>query len=285
VKTSPIAKKTPSKKRTKNRNADANKASGDEEESESTKKKQMKASAKKTPSKKIVKKQKSTSEADEKDDASDNEEAEAKKQNDEASSSKAADESMSLKSDDDNEDEDSGKQPVPIDQDPKIQRFRKYMKAAGIRIVKNSELEAFKSKKARYDFVKKIFSDAGYKGTTLSMKACQKFKLARERAKEIAELDLGNIIESTSGGRTSRSTRQTRAAAKPVSRVVRADSDSDSDENDEDSAETKQKSNSDVFSRMRDLISSDDESDSDAKKSKKEVKSPTTKKIIESDEE
>ncbi len=276
-----MVKKTPSKKKPaakkSSKDTEETKASGDEGESESnqTKKKQTKAataSAKKTPSKKVAaKKQKLTSEGDEKDDAN---------------------ESMSLKSDAD-EDEDS-KQPVPIEQDPKIQRFRKYMRAAGLRIVKNSELEAFKSKKARYDFMKKIFADAGYKGTSLSIKACQKFKLAREHAKEIAELDLGNIIESTGGRRLSRSAI---ASARPVSRVVRADRDTDDDsgsgdESDEDSeGEAKTKSrNTDVFSRMRDLISSDEDDGDDkktGKKSKKEVQSPsqTAKKIIESDEE
>lgn len=74
---------------------------------------------------------------------------------------------------------------------------------AGLRVVKNSELEAFKTKKAKYDFLKKIFTDAGFKGESLSIKSCKKFREKRLREKEIAELDINNIIDS--GPRRTRS--------------------------------------------------------------------------------
>jgi SOS-response transcriptional repressor LexA len=177
------------------------------------------------------------------------------------------------------------------------------MKAAGLRIVRNSELEAFKSKKAKYDFMKKIFADAGYTESTLSIKACQRFKLKRENAKEIAELDVGNIIQSPEGAARSSRTRVTRQATavtrstavvsskpKKSGRVIRADDDDDEEEDDEDDgSDEEEPSKKDLFSNMRDLISSDEESEQDGKKPKKEAKSSlagqSAKKVIESDEE
>ena len=75
--------------------------------------------------------------------------------------------------------------------DPKILRYRKYLRLAGLNfMVKNSDLNAMKSKKARYDFLSKIFTDAGYT-KSLSIENCKKFKLKLEQEKEIAELDKG----------------------------------------------------------------------------------------------
>jgi hypothetical protein len=45
--------------------------------------------------------------------------------------------------------------------DPRITRYRKLMKIAGLRIVTNKELDAMKSQKSKYDFMKQIFIDAG----------------------------------------------------------------------------------------------------------------------------
>lgn len=179
-----------------------------------------------------------------------------------------------------------------LENDPKIQRFRKYLRLAGLRIVKNSELEALKSKKARYEFLKKIFADAGFKDKSLSIKSCQKFKLKREREREIAELDVGNIIQSTPGRTTRNALRSSTAkvleenkSKNPHVRLKKINIERDSDEDEEmDESDSNEKSNQ-PFSNIKDLIESDqDESDSDKKK-KNKTSNQTSKKIVDSEDE
>jgi hypothetical protein len=69
------------------------------------------------------------------------------------------------------------------------------MRFAGLRLVKNSELDTCKSRTAKINYLKKIFIDAGFK-EKITVASCKRFKLKRERAKEIAELDVNNIIDS-----------------------------------------------------------------------------------------
>jgi hypothetical protein len=183
-----------------------------------------------------------------------------------------------------------------IEQDTKITRLRKYLRAAGLRIVKNSELFELKSKKARYDYIKNIFKEAGYTSNSLSIKSCQKFKLKRENEKEIAELDVGNIIETaadSSSRPTRNSTRGCRvnsenAKKNPHVKLNKVDrsrikqDESDSDENsDQSGKESSPKNNIDALSRIRHLVSSDEEDETDQKNkiNKREHK------IQESDEE
>lgn len=68
------------------------------------------------------------------------------------------------------------------------------MNLAGL-AVKRNEFNLLKSKKARYEYIKKIFVDAGFKDN-LSIKNCKKFKEKRDKAKEVAELDVNNIIDA-----------------------------------------------------------------------------------------
>ena len=64
-----------------------------------------------------------------------------------------------------------------------------------------------KSKKERHEFLKQILYDAGLsKSSMLTIAACKRLKGVRERAKEISELDVGNIIENDGGKRSSRRT-------------------------------------------------------------------------------
>lgn len=180
------------------------------------------------------------------------------------------------------------------------------MRLAGLRIVKNSELDALKSKKAKYDFLKQCFIDAGFKpDQALSIKSCKKFKEKREKEKEIAELDVKNIIET--GPRRTRNTAMTSlqaAAKRPIvspenakkiphvrlNRVVEFDNsdtsvakdeaangDDESEDEDEDEEEDKVAAS---MKRMKDLISSGDESTENDKKKKTSVSS---KKIDSSD--
>lgn len=74
-------------------------------------------------------------------------------------------------------------------------RLRKYLHLAGLS-VKRNEFNLLKTKKARYEYIKKVFFDAGFsKDKTLSIKSCKKFKEKRDKAKEVAELDVNNIID------------------------------------------------------------------------------------------
>lgn len=142
----------------------------------------------------------------------------------------------------------------------------------------SSELDALKSKKARHDFLKQILIDAGLKSDgKMTIAACKRLKAKRDKAKEIAELDVGNIIESTNS-RATRSTRLSSASCKKPDVVDRAsnrklnrsklresgedDSDDDDDDDDENGVGAVD------FSRIKDLIESD-ESDSTNKKEKK----------------
>lgn len=225
-------------------------------------------------------------------------------EDEETKTEKDLDESISLKTEDEIEEDanvevSAEKVSKSSENDPKIKRLRHYLRLAGLRIVKNSELDQLKSKKAKYEFLKKIFVDAGYKGTSLSIKNCQKFKLKKERQKEIAELDVTNIIESNAtqiSGRT-RLTRNSIRNSTKVSEENRAkiphvrlkklniELDSDKDEDEQENTENR------AFSGIRDLIESDD-SGSDEGKSKMKYSSSSnrspsqmTKKIVDSGDE
>jgi hypothetical protein len=178
--------------------------------------------------------------------------------------------------------------------DPKILRLRKYLRLAGLfSFVKNADLNAMKTKTARYNYLKKIFIDAGFDGS-LSIAACKKFKLKREQQKEIAELDVSNIINndlsSSNNKRTTRNSllqkkqkvNETNANINPFVKMnkINLEKLKESSES-EDNGENQIESNNN-FSRIQDLIESD-ESSSDEKKKKKSHKKAD--KVIESDED
>jgi len=195
-------------------------------------------------------------------------------------------ESLSLTQDEEDENEpNSEKKKLTAENDPKIAKFRKYLRLAGLRIVKNSELDALKSKKARYDYLKKIFVDAGFKGKSLSIKTCKSFREKREREREIAELDVGNIIESTSGRATRNTTRSTRAS-KPQTKkkTLKFTKDSDSEDSsscdDEDKSPNKKPKSNYDFSNMKDLIESDDESENEENRSSSKQVSTSSKRVL-----
>jgi hypothetical protein len=119
-------------------------------------------------------------------------------------------------------------------------------------------LEAIKTKKGKYDYLKNIFIEAGFpKDVGLSIASCKRFKESRDRAKEIAELDLGNII-SDRKKRSTRSDVKTEMSAKYQS----SDNDSDSDDSSTDSSKNQRKSLS-SFSRIADLVESDSDNNDD----------------------
>ena len=116
----------------------------------------------------------------------------------------------------------------------------------------------------------------------MTLAACKRLKAKREKAKEIAELDVGNIIES-SKLRSTRSTRLTTASclqspvplARRLNKSKLKEVDEDDESSDEDDDETEAEATD--FSRIKDLIESD-ESDSSNKKEKK--KSRTHKNAV-----
>ncbi|RNA04496.1 hypothetical protein BpHYR1_006114 [Brachionus plicatilis] len=186
------------------------------------------------------------------------------------------DESISMKSEnDEDEPEDDKSKAYSIQTDPKIIRLRKLLRVANLRIVKNTELEELKSKKARYDFLKKIFIDAGYKNQSLSIASLKRFKAKRDREKEIAELDVSNIIDSGS----SRATRSTlshkikisseNATKNPHVRLKRVNVKQDSDMESSDEQENPLEKS---MSRMRDIIESDNsENEKEDKSNKRKI--------------
>ena len=178
--------------------------------------------------------------------------------------------SLNLNDHDDEKDEENTNE-YRADKDPKIIRFRKYLRLAGLwtgSMVKNSELEAIKSRKTRYDYMKKIFIDAGFT-KPLSIENCKKFKAKLEQKKEIAELDMSNIIDTGS--------RRSRRGASSRGLLVKSESlkESDTEEVEEKDGET---TNSDPLANMKDLIGSDS-SDEEKKPRRK------AKKAMSSDEE
>ena len=123
-----------------------------------------------------------------------------------------------------------------------------------------------KTKKARHDYLKQILFDAGLKsGEKITEAACKRLKAKRDRQKEIAELDVSNIIDSGAGRRTTRKTVNR-------SKLRESSSSNESDSNDESQQQATD------FSRIKDLIASD-ESDSEKKPKKKKE----TKNAIDSD--
>ena len=176
------------------------------------------------------------------------------------------------------------KEEYKAEKDPKILRFRRLLRQAGLfSMIKNSDLNAMKSKKARYDSLKKIFLDAGFKDT-LSVAACKRFKLKREREKEIAELDVSNIIASNAGQRSTRTSLRERktvvhdqlSGVNPIVKINKVnkvnmsklqESDSSADEDTEKTQQAKT-ADANYLARIKDLIESD-ESSSDEKKPKK----------------
>ncbi len=171
--------------------------------------------------------------------------------------------SLNITDNDQEKDDENSKEEYKADKDPKIIRYRKYLRLAGLwmgSMVKNSDLEAMKSRKARYDYMKQIFIDAGFT-KSLSIENCKKFKFQLEQKKEIAELDISNIIDM--GSRRSR--RRTGA--------VRSGSLKESDED-----EVKEEEDckvADPLANMKDLIGSDssDEEKKPRRKAKKAMSS------------
>ncbi len=112
----------------------------------------------------------------------------------------------------------------------------------------------------------------------MTLAACKRLKAKRDKAKEIAELDVGNIIES-SRIRSTRSTRlssasciQSPAPARKINRYkLNEDDEEETSENDEE------KDTNTDFSKIKDLIDSD-ESDSSEKKAK--IKSKSNKNAV-----
>lgn len=94
------------------------------------------------------------------------------------------------------DDEKDGKTEYKAEKDLVIQRLRRLLRLAGLNkasMVSNETLNAMKSKKARYDFLKKCFTDAGF-DKQITKENCKKFKEVMDRKKEIAELDLSMIL-------------------------------------------------------------------------------------------
>lgn len=180
---------------------------------------------------------------------------------------------LSLNPDSQN-DEKEEKTEYKAEKDPKIQRYRKFLRLAGITgwMTKNSELDAMKSKAARYNYMKQLFIDAGFK-KSLSIENCKKFKEKRDREKEIAELDLSNIIEtgSSRSGRSSRSSARHDANQKrlmnPVVKLKRMAEFKESDDSDE--VDENDANEVDPLANLKDLIDSDDSSSEEKKKQKK----------------
>lgn len=106
----------------------------------------------------------------------------------------------------------------------------------------------------------------------MSIKSCQRFKLKREEEKELAALDTKNIISSSTGRVTRQRTQATAAAPVTKSRkVIRAHDDDDEESNEENNQEETKKTNN-YFAQIRDLVSSDIESDEDQQKRKPKSK-------------
>ena len=129
-----------------------------------------------------------------------------------------------------------------------------------------------KSKKARYDYLKKIFTDSGYKGQSLSIASLKRFKSKRDREKEVAELDVSNILD-TKSSRTTRSASNYKikvsadnASKNPYVRLKRVDLDPTSDNGSSDEQEDLIEKS---MSRIKDLIESDNSDTEDRPKKKK----------------
>lgn len=106
----------------------------------------------------------------------------------------------------DNEPKDDSKSEYKVEKDPRILRYRKLLRVAGLfkyfSLISNTKLNEMKSNNARYNYLKQIFIDNGI--TKLSIETCKRFKEKQDRQKEIDELDMNNIIDN---GRSSRPTR------------------------------------------------------------------------------
>ena len=139
-----------------------------------------------------------------------------------------------------------------------------------------------KSKKERHEFLKQILYDAGLsKSSMLTIAACKRLKGVRERAKEISELDVGNIITNDGGKRSSRRTTAAtssagvdKSAKKKYHKSLEEDDDYDDNSDESSGSESEVAIKADDFSRIKDLIESD-ESETDKKKSKKQVSKKT----------
>jgi len=89
----------------------------------------------------------------------------------------------------------------------KLLRLKKYLTVAGIKIQNYSKLfEDCKSKKSKETKLLELLESKGLKGKP-TLEKCKKLRKKIEREKEVAELDLGNIIDSNDGGGSSRSAR------------------------------------------------------------------------------
>lgn len=119
--------------------------------------------------------------------------------------------------------------------------------------------------------MKQILFDAGLKSDQkMTIAACKRLKEKRDKAKEIAELDLTNIIDS---GPNKRSTR--RNAPQPTEKKSSSKKsyktklqESSGEESDAESSEAEPDAG---FSRIKDLIESD-ESDTEKTKAKNTTK-------------
>ncbi len=111
----------------------------------------------------------------------------------------------------------------------------------------------------------------------MSIEKCKKFKLKREREKEIAELDVGNIIETTDNSK--RITRNRTAAMPKQHQSFKKNKETDDDESDSESEKQTRKKGYN-FSNMRDLC----ESSASDRENEEEVKDED-KKALKKDEE
>lgn len=87
-----------------------------------------------------------------------------------------------------------------ISQDPKddktINRLKKFVNAAGIKVGKYADLwSGCKSNKQRAERLKKLLVDNGIDGRP-TLDKCRRLKAKNERKKEVAELDTSNIIST-----------------------------------------------------------------------------------------
>ncbi|KAG8178393.1 hypothetical protein JTE90_005285 [Oedothorax gibbosus] len=92
----------------------------------------------------------------------------------------------------------------PSASENKIENLKKYVRAAGIRVKSYDQLfEKCKSMKAKCEKLTELLENHGMKGRP-TLEKCKKLKKKLETKKEIAELDLSNILK-TEGRRSKRS--------------------------------------------------------------------------------
>ncbi|CAF4133596.1 unnamed protein product, partial [Rotaria magnacalcarata] len=80
------------------------------------------------------------------------------------------------------------------------------LRISGIRlIIKRTELDQFKSNKAKIDYLKSLFDKGGFTGS-LTIKECEKFRKKRDTEKELLEIQATSVTVKghVKGGRTLR---------------------------------------------------------------------------------